>query len=158
MAAKSIKSKSIGMQKIMVMVMDKLDVIEIQLDHLTKGFGSMIEHMKDLKVLSFNGDNKEKTMVEVESPTTKHINLILVQNKRLIDFDNETIDFSETQLSKLDSAYLCLISPPREVKLEKNKEIDLIWSKKGEVNSGKEEIGHVEPTQPKNPFNQPITQ
>lgn len=78
MVAKSIKSKSIGMQKIMVMVMDKLDVIEIQLDHLTKGFGSMKEHMKDLKVLSFNGDNKEKTMVEVESPTTEHINLILV--------------------------------------------------------------------------------
>lgn len=52
--------------------MDKFDIIEANLDCLARGFGSMKEHIKYLKALSFNNDNKEETMAKLESPTIEH--------------------------------------------------------------------------------------
>lgn len=57
--------------------MDKFDIIEANLDCLARGFGSMKEHIKYLKALSFNNDNKEETMAKLESPTIEHKNSIM---------------------------------------------------------------------------------
>lgn len=66
--------------------------------------------MNNLKVLSFNGDDKEETMAELESLMTKCTNSIQVQNGRLTDSNDEAKYFSETQTLDIDCAHFCLVS------------------------------------------------
>lgn len=68
------KSNSIDLMKIIKIMMNKLDVINATLDCLAIGFGAMKKHMKDLKVLPFNSDDKEETTVKLELPTMEHTN------------------------------------------------------------------------------------